>query len=658
MKKQLLIELDAAWVLKHREDDELPIDAIKKGLHTAEEIEVLDKTLTSLTLALKDETAYDRLCDEIKGVFFKIYPQDNIEDILSLSLCEAEPEEPVSKESAHQEDAAPAETQENHGAEEVLREISCLVGAEEFKSLAKDLVAIAPEVKKKKLQSVLFSQNYLFSIGDGCGLTTYLKLLAKLIEELDLLTTHPIPVVEERLAPFKENMEPFADVFRILVSDGNKLKILCVDISEWMGKTEHPCFKNFLKTVEKYADKFIVIFRIPFVEKDVLEGLKLSLNDLICIKTVTFPPLNYPEIKICAEKEIESWGYTVSKNAWSHFRDRIFQEKSDGRFYGLNTVKKVSHELIYNKLLDNARRKNPSDKITANDTKRLSAFVQSEGISGSEELNDLIGNEKIKKQLDEIIAQIELAIREKDADRPCIHMRFVGNPGTGKTTVARIVGKILKEKGVLRIGNFYEYKGRDLCGRYIGETAPKTASICRDAYGSVLFIDEAYSLYRGDGNDRDYGREALDTLIAEMENHRSDFVVIMAGYTDDMAKLMEGNRGLASRMPYTIEFPNFTRDELYQIYVSMVKKKFRYEDDLFPAVKDYFDSIPEETLSSKEFSNARFVRNLFERTWAKAAMRSQLGEKKTITLTKDDFERASCEKDFVLNNRKKTMIGF
>ena len=89
-----------------------------------------------------------------------------------------------------------------------------------------------------------------------------------------------------------------------------------------------------------------------------------------------------------------------------------------------------------------------------------------------------------------------------------------------------------------------------------------------------------------------------------------------------------------------------------------MKKKFRYEDELLEAAKSYFDTIPEETLSSKEFSNARFVRNLFERTWAKAAMRSQLGEKKTITLTKDDFERASCEKDFALNNRKKTLIGF
>jgi SpoVK/Ycf46/Vps4 family AAA+-type ATPase len=237
-------------------------------------------------------------------------------------------------------------------------------------------------------------------------------------------------------------------------------------------------------------------------------------------------------------------------------------------------------------------------------------------------------------------------------------MRFVGNPGTGKTTVARILGKILKENGVLRVGNFYEYSGRDLCGRYIGETAPKTASICRDAYGSVLFIDEAYSLYRSDGNDRDYGREALDTLIAEMENHRDDLVVIMAGYTDDIQKLMEGNLGLASRMPYVLEFPNFSKSELYEIFSSMVKSKFNYDKDMLDAAKKYFENLSDALLAEKEFSNARFVRNLFERTWAKAAMRCQLNNQTEVVLTRDDFERASSDKEFACMVPKKTLIGF
>lgn len=218
---------------------------------------------------------------------------------------------------------------------------------------------------------------------------------------------------------------------------------------------------------------------------------------------------------------------------------------------------------------------------------------------------------------------------------------------------------MLKEKGVLRIGSFHECSGRDLCGRYIGETAPKTASICRDAYGSVLFIDEAYSLYRGDSDSRDYGREAIDTLIAEMENHRDDFVVIMAGYTDEMETLMRGNLGLASRMPYSIEFPNYTGEQLYEIFVSMVKSRFKYDAKLFDVAHEFFTKLPDAITKAKEFPNARYVRNLFERTWAKSAMRCQLGGKTEIMLTADDFTLASADKEFAINIPKnKSKIGF
>ena len=114
-----------------------------------------------------------------------------------------------------------------------------------------------------------------------------------------------------------------------------------------------------------------------------------------------------------------------------------------------------------------------------------------------------------------------------------------------------------------------------MVGAYVGQTAPKTAAICRDAYGSVLFIDESYALYSGTEDSKDYGSEALTTLIAEMENHRDDMVVIMAGYTDEMAELMKGNTGLRSRMPYLIEFPNYTKEQLTQIYMKFARKNFK-----------------------------------------------------------------------------------
>jgi stage V sporulation protein K len=166
-------------------------------------------------------------------------------------------------------------------------------------------------------------------------------------------------------------------------------------------------------------------------------------------------------------------------------------------------------------------------------------------------------------------------------------------------------------------------------------------------------------LYRGDSNEKDYGREALDTLIAEMENHRDDFVVIMAGYTDDMDMLMKGNAGLVGRMPYVIEFPNFTREQLYGIFVSMLEE-CQYSEDLLLAAKAYFDGMADEVINSKEFSNARFVRNLYERTWAKALRRCQLEKAQEIVLCAQDFEQASSEKGFksMMEKKAPSRLGF
>ena len=184
--------------------------------------------------------------------------------------------------------------------------------------------------------------------------------------------------------------------------------------------------------------------------------------------------------------------------------------------------------------------------------------------------------------------------------------------------------------------------------------------MCRDAYGSILFIDEAYSLYKRGNDDKDYGREALDTLISEMENHRDDLLVIMAGYPDEMEDLMKGNSGLRSRIPYTIHFRNFTREELYRIYESLVKKNFKYDEELLSTAKEYFLGLEDRVIESKEFSNGRFVRNLFERTWAKAAMRRDL-ENGTLRLSKEDFLLSVSDDEFKKDRkegRKIKRIGF
>lgn len=660
MKKKLIVELDGQWVLSHRDDEILPIAAIESELKALDVFECDEGSLTSLFILFdENKIGAEEAKSKIESAFLSKYPQDNIKEILSIQIEDYEESSEELKIEEAGEESKVDEPRQKEQKTDVLQKINSLVGAAEFKSLTKEIAELSPEIKRAGTYEVFFNQCYLFSIGEGRGLTTYLTLLAQLIGELGLCKMNTNPVREETLGPFRDGIEPFEDAMRALGNgDKKSVKLLCIDISEWMDKTDNRFFKQFLRIVEKHSEEFIVVFRVPFVDKDVLARIRFSLNDLLNVRTISFPPLNRNEVKEFAEVELDRFKFTLTKTAWDCFFERISEEKSDGKFYGINTIKKVVKELVYYKQLQNARAKKTDTVIGKNEAKNICSGIDDSNLSGFEMLSKLVGSESIKKRIEEIIAQIDLSLKDSSVERPCIHMRFVGNPGTGKTTVARIIGKILKEKGVLRIGNFYEYAGRDFCGRYVGETAPKTASICRDAYGSVLFIDEAYSLYRGDDNSRDYGREALDTLIAEMENHRNDFVVIMAGYTDDMDKLMEGNMGLASRMPYTIEFLNFTREQLFEIFESMVKGRFKYDKQLLSVAHEYFNNLPDEIIQAKEFSNARFVRNLFERTWAKAAMRCQLTGRQNIVLTKEDFEHASSDKEFAIKATKKTRIGF
>ncbi|MFM9940093.1 MAG: CbbX protein [Hyphomicrobiaceae bacterium] len=234
---------------------------------------------------------------------------------------------------------------------------------------------------------------------------------------------------------------------------------------------------------------------------------------------------------------------------------------------------------------------------------------------------ELIGLRPVKARIREIAALLLVdRVRRRfglGSEPPTLHMSFTGNPGTGKTTVALRMSQILHKLGFVRKGHLVSVTRDDLVGQYIGHTAPKTREILKKAMGGVLFIDEAYYLYRPD-NERDYGQEAIEILLQVMENQRDDLVVILAGYGDRMDKFYQSNPGFRSRVAQHIDFPDYSNDELLRIAELMLDGQ---QFDLSTAAREALVAYIEARKNQPLFANARSIRNALDRARLRQASR-------------------------------------
>ena len=235
--------------------------------------------------------------------------------------------------------------------------------------------------------------------------------------------------------------------------------------------------------------------------------------------------------------------------------------------------------------------------------------------------DELIGLAPVKQRIREIAALLLVdRVRQKYgliAEAPTLHMSFTGNPGTGKTTVASRMSEILHKLGYVRRGHLVSVTRDDLVGQYIGHTAPKTKEILKKAMGGVLFIDEAYYLYKAE-NERDYGQESIEILLQVMENNRDDLVVILAGYADKMDKFFQSNPGFRSRVAHHIDFPDYQDGELLAIAEGMLAK-LHYK--LSPSARQALAEYIPIRRGQPHFANARSIRNAIDRARLRQANR-------------------------------------
>ncbi len=254
---------------------------------------------------------------------------------------------------------------------------------------------------------------------------------------------------------------------------------------------------------------------------------------------------------------------------------------------------------------------------------------------------ELVGLKPVKTRIKEISDLLVVdRLRRRfgiGSTRPTLHMSFTGSPGTGKTTVALRMAELLKGMGYLAKGHLVNVTRDDLVGQYIGHTAPKTREVLKRAMGGVLFIDEAYYLYRQE-NERDYGQEAIEILLQIMENNREDMVVVLAGYKDRMNVFFQSNPGMGSRIAHHIDFPDYELDELMQIGQLMLdQQQYKFSEEAEAAFRDYL----ERRMKQPRFANARSVRNALER--ARLRQASRIVNTTGRQLTKADLLRIEAD---------------
>ena len=416
---------------------------------------------------------------------------------------------------------------------------------------------------------------------------------------------------------------------------------------------------TLVKAMEDHRGEFCVIFAGYKNEMEKMLSVNPGLRSRIQF-VLDFPNYSRDELKSIADLMLKDRGYSICDTAMDRMLDITDIKRKEANFANAREIRNILDQVI---MCQNLRCLDSQDKeIGLADVNKyiLDAKIHlplifgsenTRALTGEEELDQLIGLTNVKRTVRKIRAH---AKRNKGSSDFNLHMCFRGNPGTGKTEVARIISRILYDAGVLGEAKLVETDSRGLLGKRVGETAPKTEEKINEAMNGVLFIDEAYGLL-GSGSAANYGAEAISVLLKEMEDRRGRFCVILAGYRKEMEELLSANPGFASRIPFMLDFPDYTREELGEIAVAFLKKK-RYEIDndalaRLLDVTEYFRQRP-------NFSNARTVRNILDQVILNQNLRAEDNADDSRIILDDVNDYISDEHMDLSSSAPKRQIGF
>ena len=421
---------------------------------------------------------------------------------------------------------------------------------------------------------------------------------------------------------------------------------------------------TLVKAMEDYRGKFCVI--LAGYKNEMLQMLSTNPGFKSRIQfTLDFPNYSREELRDITEMMLKTRHYTIGNAALNRILDITDIRRKEPNFANAREIRNILDQVI---MCQNLRCAGSDEKelgiIDVNkyiqDAKislpASGAGADKKVLTGEEELDQLIGLASVKRMVRKIKAY---ARKNKDAADFNLHMCFYGNPGTGKTEVARILSRILYDAGVLDEAKLVETDGQGLLGRFVGETGPKTEAKINDAMNGVLFIDEAYSLVGSNatnGGATNYGDEAIAVLLKGMEDHRGHFCVILAGYKDEMKAMLSANPGFESRIQFNLEFPDYDREELGEIAGAFLsKKRYDIDEDALERILDITDYFREQP----NFANARTVRNILDQVLMNQNLRTE-DEEDNNTIILADVEDYLMDEGIDLSspNKGKRRMGF
>jgi stage V sporulation protein K len=527
-----------------------------------------------------------------------------------------------------------------------LDNITGLGSVKEFVHELKDMVEIQMERKKAGQSTQKQTLHMVFTGNPGTGKTTVARIVAKAFKALGVVTRgHLVEVTREDLvAGYVGHTAPKTRA-KVQQAIGG---VLFIDEAYSLSRGGPNDFgleaiDALVKLMEEARGNLIVILAGYSKEmNDFMKsnsGLKSRFSNII-----EFPDYTPEELLQIAKKQLKQQDFLIDDKATKALYAVLEQRQIPGRNDDGNgrLVRNIIDEAIRKQ---SKRLKDPTNLVEKDFKVLISkdfGYVEEQVFKLDATLSEIIGNTKVKEHIRTLEAQVKVQKKRRDAGiiqntSQSLHMIFRGNPGTGKTTIARIVAQMLKDMGVLKSGQLIEVERGDLVAGYVGQTAGKTREIIKRALGGILFIDEAYSL--SSGGENDFGKEAIDTLVKGMEDHRENLIVILAGYNDEMDNFLQSNPGLKSRFPVNIKFEDYSTEEMFQILRIMVGKEHYL---LAPGCESVIIPILTNVVGNRDAGNGRFVRNLFERSLRQQALRlnkkNNITEIELMTLLPEDFK--------------------